>query len=218
MYPTENCIVSGPAQLAGPVVVEERRFHDQRIRVVTVDGVAQFVAMDVAAILEYANTRQAVHMHVSKGNRDAVCLTDAIGRMQRLTTVNEAGLYELIMGSEKPAAREFRQWVVSEVLPSIRETGRYELETGRYELKTATVPLMEQIAAALHGRGAAKGRQLNKVIAHRDGTFSIRIGKYWVRNLSTLNVAGLPLSHTLREGRALSAVREGPGPAKRLIQ
>jgi prophage antirepressor-like protein len=226
MQHIESNLVSGPAQLAtpdfgtekqplsGPIPVEteELRFQNQRIRIAIIDGVAQFVAKDVAEVLEYANTRQAVHMHVSKANRDAVCLTDAIGRTQTWTTVNEAGLYELILGSKKPAAREFRDWVVSEVLPSIRKTGRYMLET-------ATIPLSAQImlmkiTGALRYRGASREKQLNRIRAHRDGTFSIRIGRHWVRHLSTLNVAGLPLSHALREGRALSAVREGPGQVR----
>jgi prophage antirepressor-like protein len=195
---TEKHPLSGPI----PVVTEELRFHSQRIRVVTIDGAAQFVAMDVAAILEYANARQAVYMHVSRCNRGAVCLTDAIGRTQRLTTINEAGLFELILRSEKPAAREFKGWVTGEVLPSIRATGQYTLET-------AKVPLLAEISKTLRGRGAARARQINRVIAHRKGTFSVRIGKRWLRHIPTLEVCDLPKSHALREGWALGAFQSG---------
>jgi prophage antirepressor-like protein len=186
---------SGPM----PVLPEELWFQGRRIRVVAVGEAVQFVATDVAAILQYANARQAVRIHVSKCNRDGVYLTDTIGRTQRLTTVNEAGLYELILGSEKPTARKFRAWVVEKVLPAIRKTGRYEIE--------GTQPLlMEQISVALRGRGAAKERQLNRVIAHRDGTFSIRVGRSWMRHIPALQ-GDIPVSHSLREGQALGAIR-----------
>ena len=53
-------------------------------------------------------------------------VTDSMGRAQKAAYVNESGLYSLIMGSKKPEAKRFKRWVTSEVLPSIRKTGRYE--------------------------------------------------------------------------------------------
>ncbi|WP_246819326.1 BRO family protein [Corynebacterium sp. HMSC077G07] len=52
-------------------------------------------------------------------------VTDRLGRSQRVTTVNESGLYDVILDSRKPQAKRFRRWVTSEVLPSIRKDGGY---------------------------------------------------------------------------------------------
>jgi len=211
MYKTiESNIISGPAQLAAPDFgTEEFTFQSQCVRIVTVDGVAYFIAKDLAAILGYRNPRQAVRSHVNKSDRITVHSLDGNRGNPYQLAVNESGMYALILASRKQEAQEFKHFVTSEILPAIRKTGRYEIEG-------AKPTLMEQIATALRGRGAAKARQLNKIVTHRNGEFSIRIGSYWVRHLKTLNVAGLPLSHALREGRALSAVREGP--VKRLVQ
>ena len=212
--PMENTLIPGLTQvgptvgtakspLSGPipVVAEERRFENQRIRIVAIDGTTQFVAMDVAATLGYSSPRQAVRAHVSRCNRDAVCLTDAIGRRQTFVTINEAGLYELTLNSKKPAAREFKKWVTSEVLPSVRKTGSYELK-GR-------APALLEVARSLRGRGAAKKRQINKVVSHRTGDFSIRVGRRWIRHIPTLVGCDLPRSHSLREGLALGAFSSG---------
>ena len=58
-------------------------------------------------------------------DRDTITVTDRLGRSQRVTTVNESGLYDVILDSRKPQAKRFRRWVTSEVLPSIRKDGGY---------------------------------------------------------------------------------------------
>jgi hypothetical protein len=126
---------------------------------------------------------------------------DTPGGSQTLLAVNESGLYALILGSTKPEARRFKDWVTGEVLPAIRKTGRYELGDA--------TPLLTQITAMLRGRGPAKEWQLNKIVAHRDGRFSIRIGKHWVRRITSLDVGDLPRSHSLRQGVALGAFHSG---------
>lgn len=75
-------------------------------------------------VLEIANPRDSV----SRLHKDDVGTTDTIdrlGRSQRVTTVNESGLYDVILDSRKPQAKRFRRWVTSEVLPSIRKDGGY---------------------------------------------------------------------------------------------
>jgi hypothetical protein len=82
--------------------------------------------------------------------------------------------------------------------------------------QTATAVLLAQInglevqpmSVRLRGRGAAKKRQLNRLVAHRDGTFSVRIGKHWIRHIRSLN-GDFPPSHTLREGWALGLYQTG---------
>ncbi|MEY2875876.1 MAG: hypothetical protein RLZZ373_3247 [Pseudomonadota bacterium] len=84
-----------------------------------------FVAADVCHALSIENSRDAV----SRLDLDDVGTTDIIdsmGRRQSATTINESGLYSLILVSRKPEAKPFKRWVTSEVLPAIRKTGRYQ--------------------------------------------------------------------------------------------
>lgn len=50
---------------------------------------------------------------------------DTLGGTQKMTVINESGLYSLILSSKLPKAKKFKHWVTSEVLPSIRKTGGY---------------------------------------------------------------------------------------------
>ncbi|RQS20683.1 Bro-N domain-containing protein [Burkholderia sp. Bp8998] len=101
-------------------------FESHAVRV-NVDDAGQpwFNANDVCAVLEFGNPRQAVESHVDDDDVQKLDTIDAIGRTQRTNHVNESGLYALIIGSTKDAAKRFKRWVTSEVLPAIRKTGSY---------------------------------------------------------------------------------------------
>lgn len=101
-------------------------FEEQAVRVVMRDGEPWFVAADICRVLDIANRHDAVG-RLDEDERDAVGSTDSIGREQRMTVISESGLYALIFTSRKPEAKRFRKWVTSEVLPSLRKFGRYEL-------------------------------------------------------------------------------------------
>jgi anti-repressor protein len=97
----------------------------QRIRVVQIDSEPWFVAADVCAVLGIADARQAVE-RLDQDDRCQAPIVDSAGRTNPSTwVVNESGLYDLIIRSDKPDARRFRRWVTSEVLPAIRRTGGY---------------------------------------------------------------------------------------------
>lgn len=81
--------------------------------------------MDLCRALGYSNGRDAVAKHVDEGDVAKRDTTDSIGRTQLLTYVNESGMYSLVLGSKLPQAKEFKHWVTSEVLPSIRMHGAY---------------------------------------------------------------------------------------------
>jgi prophage antirepressor-like protein len=85
-----------------------------------------FVAKDVCDVLGIVNSRHAV-TRLDTDEIDDVVISDAIGRQQEMTVVNEAGLYNLIFSSVKPEAKEFKRWVTHEVLPNIRKTGGYSV-------------------------------------------------------------------------------------------
>lgn len=99
-------------------------FQGQQVRTVTINGEPYFVGKDVADVLGYNDTNQAVRKHVDDEDK----LTrqfDGSGQKRNMTIINESGLYALILGSKLPQAKEFKRWVTSEVLPTIRRHGAY---------------------------------------------------------------------------------------------
>ena len=99
------------------------------IRTVTINNEIWFVGKDVAEILSYTNTRDALAKRVDEEDkRDGVAICDPIGREQKPVLINESGLYSLILSSKMPNARKFKRWVTSEILPSIRKHGAYMTE------------------------------------------------------------------------------------------
>lgn len=89
------------------------------------DGVPHFNVNELCAALEIANAHDAVARHVDPDDLGKREVIDSVGRKQMANFVNESGMYALILGSTKPAAKRFKRWVTSEVLPSIRKTGSY---------------------------------------------------------------------------------------------
>ena len=102
------------------------QFETHALRV-QVDDSSQpwFNANDVCEALQLGNARQALESHVDADDVQKLDTIDSLGRTQRANHVNESGLYALILGSTKDAAKRFKRWVTSEVLPSIRKTGAY---------------------------------------------------------------------------------------------
>jgi hypothetical protein len=89
-------------------------------------GEPLFNASDVCVALELSNASKALSDHVEQDDITKREVIDSLGRIQNANYVNESGLYALIFGSQKEAAKRFKKWVTSEVLPSIRRTGKYE--------------------------------------------------------------------------------------------
>ncbi len=98
-----------------------------KVRTVLVGGEPFFVGKDVAEVLEYSNPRKAIKDHVDASDK-GVTKCDTLGGVQDLTVINESGLYSLILSSKMPRAREFKHWVTSEILPSIRRHGLYAVD------------------------------------------------------------------------------------------
>ena len=96
-----------------------------KVRTIVKDGEPYFVGKDVADILGYTNSRKAIGDHVDEEDKNTVTIRDGIQGNPNLTIINESGLYSLILSSKLPAAKKFKRWVTSEVLPSIRKTGSY---------------------------------------------------------------------------------------------
>lgn len=96
------------------------------VRAVEVDGEPWFVGKDVAQALGYSNPRKALADHVDAEDK-GVTKCDTPGGEQDITTINESGLYSLVLSSKLPGAKKFKRWVTAEVLPTIRKTGGYQL-------------------------------------------------------------------------------------------
>jgi prophage antirepressor-like protein len=98
------------------------KFEEKQVRTVIVNNEPYFVANDVAEILGYTNPRKTISDHC-KGVTKSYILTD--GGSQEMSVIPERDVYRLIMRSKLPAAEKFENWVVSEVLPSVRKHGGY---------------------------------------------------------------------------------------------
>lgn len=101
-------------------------FEKQEVRTLLVNEEPYFVGKDVAKILGYSRTADAIKAHVDEEDKLTRQFTDS-GQRREMTIINESGLYSLILSSKLPNAKKFKRWVTSEVLPTIRKTGSYQL-------------------------------------------------------------------------------------------
>lgn len=98
------------------------------VRTVTIEGEPWFVGKDIAGILGYGNTRDAILSHVDEEDRRVIQKSENATfeiPNRGMSLVNESGLYSLILGSKLESAKRFKHWVTSEVLPSIRKHSAY---------------------------------------------------------------------------------------------
>lgn len=111
---------------APEVTVFKNLVHPEfgELRTVEIDGEPWFVGKDVATALGYTNSRDAIATHVFADDKGVESI-DTLGGRQKMTIINESGLYALVFGSRLKIAKEFKHWVTSEVLPSIRKNGAY---------------------------------------------------------------------------------------------
>lgn len=115
-------------------------FNNQQfgqVRTLLINNEPHFVGKDVAVALGYSNTSDALKVHVYEEDRKQIAFHD----LQKSglndfgtkggVLINESGLYSLIFGSKLEKAKEFKRWVTSEVLPSIRKTGSYRVNDAK---------------------------------------------------------------------------------------
>ena len=108
--------------------LQEFNFKGNNVRTVQIDSKPYFVGKDVTEILGYTNSRDAISKHVDEEDKKVLTSQNAtLENMPNrgLISINESGLYSLILSSKLPTAKEFKRWVTSEVLPTIRKHGAY---------------------------------------------------------------------------------------------
>jgi prophage antirepressor-like protein len=97
-----------------------------KVRTVIKDGKPWLVGKDVAEILGYSNTRDALSRHVDNDDKTTVVISDSGSNYKSKTTIiNESGFYSLVLSSKMPRAKEFKRWVTATILPTLRRTGGY---------------------------------------------------------------------------------------------
>ena len=97
------------------------------VRSIMINDEPYFVGKDVAEILGYSRTADAIKVHVDKEDK-GVCEMQTPGGVQNVTIINESGLYSIILSSKMPNAKKFKRWVTSEVLPAIRKHGVFAVD------------------------------------------------------------------------------------------
>ena len=134
-----------------------------KVRTIVKDGEPFFIGKDVAEILGYSNTRDALAKHVDDEDKNTVASRDGIQGNPNLTIINESGVYALIFGSKLPKAKQFKRWVTSEVLPSIRKTGSYNtIPKDRSEFKE------QELKARMLNARVRESNQYLKIAAQID--------------------------------------------------
>lgn len=132
-------------------------FNGLDVRTVLIDGEPYFVGKDVAEVLGYRNTRDALKKHVDNEDKKSEIVNssqlsqNATG-YQNIDLITESGVYSLIFGSKLPTAKKFKHWVTSEVLPAIREHGAYMTDEKAFDVvnnKAGLADLLQQAADQL---------------------------------------------------------------------
>lgn len=144
------------------------KYNDAQVRTITdKNEETWFAGIDVCNILEYADPDAAVKK-LDEDERHLTRLRDGSGQRRKTWTVNEFGLYSLILTSTKPEAKAFKRWVTHEVLPSIRKAGKFTTEQEKeHELTLQNIAQQIQILKEEREEHQKQTRELGKAIETR---------------------------------------------------
>ena len=138
-------------------VFQNPEFGD--IRIISIDDNPWFVGKDVATALGYQYPKDAIRDNVDNEDKQTLQKRENLSfeiPNRGLTIINESGFYSLVLGSKLPRAKEFKHWVTSDVLPSIRKTGFYSNQKQFSPVQGNEVRLVSQIAADIQSLFAVK--------------------------------------------------------------
>lgn len=125
-------------------------FNEAPVRVMLRDGQPWFVAADVCRVLEHSNARMLI-AELEDDEKITVSNTDGnprAGIPHQMNLISESGLYALVFKSRKAEAKKFRRWVTSEVLPAIRQTGRYAVPVdGEQNQNVSLITFLREVGA-----------------------------------------------------------------------
>lgn len=151
-------------------------FDSNEVRTVVVNEEPYFVGKDVAEVLGYTNTRDALNRHVD--DEDKKNLTSRNTTLENLpnrglTAVNESGLYSLIFSSKLDSAKRFKRWVTSEVLPQIRKQGFYMTNSLVQEIvdNPQVIHYLAEQVAMINENNKAQTNQLKRIDKKIEGEY-----------------------------------------------
>ena len=123
-------------------------FENHEVRSLLINSEPWFVGKDVADVLGYEDTNQAIRKNVDYEDK-LTRLIDGSGQKRNMTIINESGLYSLVLSSKLPSAKKFKRWVTSEVLPTLRKTGQYQVKelSGQELMAKALIEAQSVLAA-----------------------------------------------------------------------
>lgn len=149
-------------------------------------GQPWFIAVDLCTVLGIANSRDALSS--LDADEKGVANTDTPGGAQQLATVNEPGMYSLVLRSRKPEAKAFKRWLTHEVIPSIRKTGGYGSSS-----TTDVVATMDRKALAMLVIEAEEAKERAEAVAEKRqaviDVYDSTKGSYSVREVSKVLAA-----------------------------
>lgn len=194
-----------------------------QIRTVQLNNETYFVGKDVAEALGYKDTSDALKKHVDVEDKLTRQIADS-GQNRQMYVINESGLYALIFGSKLESAKRFKHWVTSEVLPSIRKTGKYnvsapttylealeklvETEKARLELET-TVQQMDKVILEM----TPKVDYVDRILSSTDCMTITQIAQDYGYSAKTFNniLRKAGIQHRVGEQWILYAEHQGKG-------
>jgi prophage antirepressor-like protein len=183
-------------------------FNEYRVRVIMKDGEPWLVAGDVCGVLDIVNVADAM-TRLDPGDIGQTEVMDKSGKERPGTwIVNESGLYDLVMRSNKPEAKKFRRWITSEVLPSIRKTGGYQHTPATYlDALKALVATEEQrqVLTAQVAELAPKAEDFDAFMAAPDDCYTMN------QVAKTLNTGRTRLMKFLREEGVIFHSKDAAG-------
>ena len=157
-----------------------------QVRTIEIDNEPWFVGKDVAEALGYAKPENAIATHVEAEDKTTTLIQGTGSNYKSKTVIiNESGLYSVILSSKLPGAKEFKRWITSEVVPSIRKTGGYTL-------KPMTDYQKEQTRLKEENAHIRKAQILERLANQYEGTYRQILHAYVTKELSGKFLLPLP--------------------------
>lgn len=157
-------------------------FRGHQVRVFTAeDGEPRFVLNDLCAVLEIGNPRN-VRARLDQECVHQADVLDGRGLLRPTTVVDESGMYEVVLRSDKPEAVDFRRWITREVLPEIRRTGSYSSPAPQFALPQTFAEALRELADTTERADKAERKagvldQHKRAIEAGDGITPTEFGK-----------------------------------------
>lgn len=203
-------------------------FNNKEIRTLAIEGEPYFVGKDVADILGYQNGSRDINRHVDEEDRHKAMIFDG-NQYKETITINESGLYSLILSSKLPKAKEFKHWVTSEVLPTIRKHGAYMTDQKAAAIvtdKNALADLLQQAADQLKEKdvrierltaelevSSKKATYLDLIVETKDGMTATQVAQDYGLSAKKFNALlhALGVQRKVNEQWILYAKYQGKG-------